>query len=176
MDSDQLAFVERHWADPKNLRPGRRWVASTHTTNTMAENTSKQDHVIGVDLGGTKILAGVFDSQIKCLGRSKMSTKPQRGADEVVSRIARCVQDAIDECDLSPKQIKGVGVGAPGAVDPPGRAQEICSASDLEFRPRENLSRVTNRNHTRHRLCRLVSGRNNYGLTRIGRQGRLLSE
>src|SRR5207244_4504980 len=78
----------------------------------------KQDYVIGVDLGGTKILAGVFDSQMKCLGRSKMSTKAQRGADEVVSRIGRCVQDAIDECDLSSKQIKGVGVGAPGAVDP----------------------------------------------------------
>src|SRR2546425_6585684 len=84
----------------------------------MAETNAKQEYLIGVDLGGTKILAGVFDSQLKCLGRAKMSTKPQRGADEVIARIARCVQDAIDECDLHPKQIRGIGVGAPGAVDP----------------------------------------------------------
>ena len=36
----------------------------------------------------------------------------------MIARIARCVQDAIDECDLHPKQIRGIGVGAPGAVDP----------------------------------------------------------
>jgi glucokinase len=37
--------------------------------------------------------------------------------DKVVERIARCVQDATDEADLSMKQIAGVGIGAPGAVD-----------------------------------------------------------
>jgi glucokinase len=31
--------------------------------------------------------------------------------------VARCVRDAVDECDLSMKQIRGVGIGAPGAVD-----------------------------------------------------------
>jgi glucokinase len=72
--------------------------------------------VIGVDVGGTKILAGVFTPQMKCLGRAKISTKPQRGSEEVIERLARCVQDAVDECDLNIKQIKGIGVGAPGAV------------------------------------------------------------
>ena len=69
-------------------------------------------------MGGTKILAGVFNPQLKCLGRSKMSTKSERGPDPVINRIARCVQDVVDECDLNLKQVKGVGVGAPGAVDP----------------------------------------------------------
>jgi len=69
-------------------------------------------------LGGTKILAGVFNPQLKCLGRSKMSTKSERGPDPVINRIARCVQDVVDECDLNLKQVKGVSVGAPGAVDP----------------------------------------------------------
>lgn len=69
-------------------------------------------------MGGTKILAGVFNPQLKCLGRSKMSTKSERGPDPVINRIARCVQDVVDECDLNLKQVKGVSVGAPGAVDP----------------------------------------------------------
>jgi glucokinase len=83
----------------------------------MAE-TDKKDYVAGVDLGGTKILAGIFDSQFRCLGRTRLSTKAQRGPDEVIKRIARCVKDVIDECDLEPKQIRGVGVGAPGPVNP----------------------------------------------------------
>jgi glucokinase len=83
----------------------------------MPEGVNKADYFVGVDLGGTKILAGVFDGQLNCLGRNKMSTKPERGADEVIDRIARCVRDAVDECDLDAKQLRGVGVGAPGAID-----------------------------------------------------------
>lgn len=82
----------------------------------MAE--SAKDYLVGVDLGGTKILAGVFDERLNCLGRSKMSTKSQRGPDAVIERVARCVRDAIDECDLDPRQIRGLGIGAPGASDP----------------------------------------------------------
>src|SRR6202042_1861077 len=28
------------------------------------------------------------------------------------------VKDAVDECDLDLKQVRGVGIGAPGSVDP----------------------------------------------------------
>lgn len=83
----------------------------------MAEASSKAEHVVGIDLGGTKILAGVFSSSLEQVGLTKLSTKSQRGVDKVVERIARCAQDAVDEADLSFKQIAGVGIGAPGAVD-----------------------------------------------------------
>src|ERR1051325_11937989 len=75
------------------------------------------DYFVGVDLGGTKILAGVFTPALKCVGRSKVSTKAERGATAVIDRIARCVRDAVDECDLDLKHCKGVGIGAPGSVD-----------------------------------------------------------
>ncbi len=83
----------------------------------MAEASTKAEYVVGVDLGGTKILAGVFDHSMECVGTAKLSTKSQRGVDRVVERIARSAQDAIDEADLTLKQIAGVGIGAPGAVD-----------------------------------------------------------
>src|SRR5437868_7166109 len=72
---------------------------------------------LGVDLGGTKILAGVFDASFSCVGQAKLRTKPERGFDAVVERIARCVRDAVDECDMTLKQISGIGIGAPGAVN-----------------------------------------------------------
>jgi glucokinase len=83
----------------------------------MAEASTKAEYLVGVDLGGTKILAGVFKNSLDSIGMAKVSTKPQRGVDEVIERIARCAQDAVDEADLSFKQVAGLGIGAPGAVD-----------------------------------------------------------
>src|SRR5438132_5584246 len=82
----------------------------------MAE-TSKENYVVGIDLGGTKILAGLFNGSLECIGTAKVSTKAQRGMETVITRIERCVRDAVDEADLSLKQVAGVGIGAPGAVD-----------------------------------------------------------
>jgi glucokinase len=82
----------------------------------MAENQTKE-FFLGVDLGGTKILTGVFDSKFDLKGTTKLSTKANRGVNAVIERIARCVREAVDECDLKLDQVRGVGVGAPGAVD-----------------------------------------------------------
>lgn len=76
-----------------------------------------KDYLLGVDLGGTKILAGVFDAKFDLKGTAKLSTKADRGVEAVINRIARGINEAVDECDLSLKQIRGVGIGAPGAVD-----------------------------------------------------------
>ncbi|MBI1841183.1 MAG: ROK family protein [Verrucomicrobia bacterium] len=83
----------------------------------MPELNPDAELLVGVDLGGTKILAGVFDSKLNLLGTYKMSTKPGRGPDGVIERIARCVEDAVDECDGKLSNVKAIGIGAPGAVD-----------------------------------------------------------
>src|SRR6185369_14560898 len=97
----------------------------------MAEQSSKSEYLVGVDFGGTKILAGVFDNSLECLGNAKISTKAQRGSDSVIERIARCVQDAVDEADLSLKQVRGIGLGAPGAVD--AETGMVIFAPNLEW-------------------------------------------
>jgi glucokinase len=97
----------------------------------MAEAAAKQEYYAGVDLGGTKILTGIFDAGLNCLGRAKVSTKAEREPEEVIGRIARCVRDAVDECDLEMKQIKAAGIGAPGTVDT--EAGRILFAPNLRW-------------------------------------------
>jgi glucokinase len=96
----------------------------------MPESNTKAEYIVGVDLGGTKILAGIFDKSLECIGTAKVSTKSQRGLEVVVERIERCVRDAVDEADLTMKQIGGIGVGAPGAVD--FEAGTVIFAPNLE--------------------------------------------
>lgn len=96
----------------------------------MAE-PNRQDLLVGVDLGGTKILAGVFSPQLKLLQTAKVTTKSGRGFDSVVDRIARCVRDAVDEADLSLKQVRSLGIGAPGSIDPENG--EVIFAPNLQW-------------------------------------------
>ncbi len=98
----------------------------------MPEPSKSADLYIGVDLGGTKILAGVFTSQLRLLQTAKLSTKSERGFDAVVDRIDRCVRDAVDEADMNLKQVRAVGIGAPGAVNPENG--EVIFAPNLEWR------------------------------------------
>ena len=56
----------------------------------MSEEQSKEHYYIGVDLGGAKILAGVFGKDLKLLGKNKI-VQNQNEADAVFWRIARCV-------------------------------------------------------------------------------------
>lgn len=86
-------------------------------------------HWVGVDLGGSKIVAAVFERGAGFLAQAKRSTKGTRGAQEVAARVARTVRDAVDEADLEMEDIGGVGVGVPGIVD--GAGKRVIRASRL---------------------------------------------
>jgi glucokinase len=80
---------------------------------------------------------------LKPVGTSRVSTKPQRSPDEVIDRIARCVKDAVDECDLKFDQVKAVGIGAPGAVDT--ETGRVIFAPNLNWKDvplKKNLEKV----------------------------------
>ena len=73
--------------------------------------------VVGVDLGGTKILAAVFDEQFRVLSREKKSTRPESGPTGVVNRIADCVNEALAAAAVPHAAVTAIGIGVPGLVD-----------------------------------------------------------
>jgi glucokinase len=80
--------------------------------------TSLDGPVLGIDLGGTKILAAAIDKDGQVLSRSKRKTKAQRGPGEALDRMAECAQDAARAAGLEMTDIIAAGVGAPGPLDP----------------------------------------------------------
>ena len=70
--------------------------------------------VIGVDLGGTKLLAGVVDDGLNVHHRAQ---RRARGADEaeVLDTIVGAVREVLDASEVP---IAGVGFGIPSLVDP----------------------------------------------------------
>jgi glucokinase len=83
----------------------------------MAKETPKKP-VVGLDMGGTKILAGVVDETGKILGVAKRPTKAHAGPDEIIERMAKTVLEAVDRSGLKIGDIQAVGVGTPGPLDP----------------------------------------------------------
>jgi len=75
------------------------------------------DLFIGVDLGGTNIeAAAVRNGEV--LASKKKKTRPEKGVDTVIERIARTVRGVFKKMDATPEDFAGLCIGAPGAVDP----------------------------------------------------------
>jgi glucokinase len=107
----------------------------------MSEEQSIEHYYLGVDLGGAKILAGVFGEDLKLLGKNKIRTKPERGFEEVVQRIARCVLELVDDFDIKTEQMRGLGIGAPGSIAPDGDVIFAGISSGRMFRLKKSSKR-----------------------------------
>lgn len=73
---------------------------------------------VGLDLGGTKMLANVFDDEYRVLGRAKQKTQGAKGARAGLKRMVDTVADALADAKVDPSQLAGIGVGCPGPIDP----------------------------------------------------------
>lgn len=73
---------------------------------------------VGVDLGGTKILAGVVNmSTGQLISAAKKKTRVIEEGGELIKRIASCISESMEIAGVEPKKIVGIGVGAAGMVD-----------------------------------------------------------
>ena len=72
---------------------------------------------LGVDLGGTKILSGLFDDSLKLLARSKQPTAAEGGPAAVFDCIAQGVDAVVRESGIDPSQVRGMGLGVPGQIE-----------------------------------------------------------
>jgi glucokinase len=73
--------------------------------------------VLGIDLGGTKILAGVVSPDHRILGRAKRSTPAQEGGPAIVEAIAACAFEALDSAGVARGDVAAAGIGSPGPLD-----------------------------------------------------------
>ena len=77
----------------------------------------------GIDLGGTNMQLGVValgskGDDAKLIGEAKKKTKAEEGQEGVIGRIIEGLVEACAVAKISIKDLAGVGIGAPGAVDP----------------------------------------------------------
>ena len=79
--------------------------------------TANETCWVGFDLGGTKMLAKVFDGDFNVLGSERKKTKGNQGAEFGIQRVADVIRDALKDAGCSLDSVAGIGIGCPGPVD-----------------------------------------------------------
>ena len=87
-------------------------------TDQVSTEIGSPPYVIGMDLGGTKILAAVVDAEGQILAEAKRATGADEGPDSVIKRMAQTARKAARQAGIERAAVSGLGVGAPGPIDP----------------------------------------------------------
>jgi glucokinase len=75
-------------------------------------------HVLGIDLGGTKVLAGVIDTKTgEVLSAVKKRSRAEHGPTDLIGRLAEAAKQAIDESKVEKNKIHRAGIGVAGQID-----------------------------------------------------------
>lgn len=81
-------------------------------------SADRQDsYRVGFDLGGTKMLAVLFDQDFRPVARQRKRTDGQAGQDAGVKRMIAVIQDLLKEANVRPEQVRSIGLGCPGPLD-----------------------------------------------------------
>ena len=86
---------------------------------------------IGIDLGGTNIVAGVVDEQYRILASVKCKTNAKRSAEAIIDDMANVCREAIKKAGLTMNDVAYVGIGAPGTCNL--NTGEVEYANNLPF-------------------------------------------
>lgn len=71
----------------------------------------------GFDLGGTKMLCVLMNSEQKIIARERKKTKGLEGGQAGVVRIVDLIRETIANAQVPLERVKTIGVGCPGPVD-----------------------------------------------------------
>ena len=71
-------------------------------------------YVVGVDLGGTQIRAGLVTTDGRLVRRTATLTRPQEGVEAVIHRIESQIRSVMEGQE---SQVVAIGVASPGAID-----------------------------------------------------------
>lgn len=73
---------------------------------------------LGIDLGGTNIVAGVVDKKYKIVAKASCKTAVPRPESEICDSMAEVAKKAVEKAKITMDDIESVGIGVPGAVNP----------------------------------------------------------
>jgi len=76
-----------------------------------------EQFVIGVDLGGTKILTALANREGHVLAEQKIPTEAAKGQQHVVAQIVQSVEQVRKKAGVKPEQVPALALGAPGPLD-----------------------------------------------------------
>lgn len=89
-------------------------------------------YYLGIDLGGTNIVAGVVDENYCLLNKSRTPTEAARTFEQVVQSMADTARHALKDCGITEDDVAYIGLGVPSTINPDNR--HVVFANNLGWK------------------------------------------
>lgn len=97
-------------------------------------------YVFGVDIGGTTVKMGLFETDGTLLDKWEIPTRTANGGEAILPDVAESIQKKMQEKSIQKTDVAGVGVGVPGPVDDEGVVHVAVNLGWGEFNVSETLA------------------------------------
>lgn len=100
-------------------------------------------YAFGVDIGGTTVKMGLFETTGILLDTWEIPTRTVDGGKNILSDIAEAVSNKIIEKGIEKTDVEGIGMGVPGPVGPDGTVLKCVNLGWDVFNVENELSGLT---------------------------------
>lgn len=100
-------------------------------------------YAFGVDIGGTTVKMGLFETMGTLLDTWEIPTRTQENGRYILPDIADAIEEKMEEKNISRLDIEGIGMGVPGPVSPEGTVLKCVNLGWGVFNVEEELNRLT---------------------------------
>lgn len=85
---------------------------------SILRKTQNTEHsfVVGVDVGGTKILTGVFDANLQIVALKKTRTRAEIGPQLMLKDLAETINETLASVNVARSAVQAIGIGVPGLI------------------------------------------------------------
>ena len=85
------------------------------------------EYCFGVDLGGTTVKIGLFQTDGRIVDKWEIPTRVENKGEAILPDIAEALKKKMEEKGLENSQVSGVGIGIPAPVDEEGIVQNTAN-------------------------------------------------
>ena len=98
----------------------------------MAEKAKlKKKYILGIDLGGTKMLIGVLDEKFQVIASQKAKVKATAGESVFFKSLVDTVNATLQLANLTIADVSAIGMGCPGIIN--AKKGIVVSSPNIEF-------------------------------------------
>ncbi len=96
-------------------------------------------YVVGVDVGGTTVKLGFFDTEGVFLDKWEIPTRVEEEGSHILPDVAESIKKRLEEKRILFEDVAGVGIGAPGPIDSNGVVYKAVNLGWNVFSIKEKL-------------------------------------
>lgn len=100
-------------------------------------------YCFGIDVGGTTVKMGFFSEEGDLIDKWEIPTVTTNGGNQILSDIAKSIDEKLTEKNVNKEEVIGVGIGVPGPVDKDGVIHKAVNLGWGEFNLEKELSDLT---------------------------------